>query len=345
MAKKKQKYRVRPDGLHETSFRVNGKRIWFRGKTDAEVDQKILAYNAEQEKAKEGRAFDVVADCWWDEIEPTLAWNTAKSYKPAKLRAVDQFGGYLCKDITAKDIDQYIKQFAKEGYARNTVVTQLQIIRQILNFAEVAGDITYNPATAVSPPRNLPKTRRLAPDKEQIKIIKDGITQPYGLFAFLVYYTGCRLGEALALQYQDIDFKNKTISISKSVYFMGAVPKIKEPKTDSGIRQVPLLEPLEAALDKNRRFGYIFSPDGGKTPYRKAQSENAWRAYCKEIGLAVTPHQIRHGYSSALFEAGIDPKIIQVLLGHAQLSTTMDIYTHIQQNQLQVAAGLALKTL
>ena len=52
----------------------------------------------------------------------------------------------------------------------------------------------------------------------------------------------------------------------------------------------------------------------------------------------VTPHQIRHGYATALLESGVDPKTAQVLLGHAQLSTTMDIYTHVRDGQLKAAA-------
>lgn len=64
----------------------------------------------------------------------------------------------------------------------------------------------------------------------------------------------------------------------------------------------------------------------------------AFRRYQKESGVAVTPHQIRHGYATALFESGIDAKTAQALLGHAQISTTMDIYTHVREEALAEAA-------
>ena len=60
--------------------------------------------------------------------------------------------------------------------------------------------------------------------------------------------------------------------------------------------------------------------------------------YRDASGVTVTPHQIRHGYATALLESGVDPKTAQVLLGHAQLSTTMDIYTHVRDGQLKAAA-------
>ena len=61
-------------------------------------------------------------------------------------------------------------------------------------------------------------------------------------------------------------------------------------------------------------------------------------AYCAASGVTVSLHQIRHGYATALFEAGVDPKTAQKLLGHAKLSTTMDIYTHVYGDAIAAAA-------
>lgn len=69
-----------------------------------------------------------------------------------------------------------------------------------------------------------------------------------------------------------------------------------------------------------------------------------YREYKAASGVTVTPHQIRHGYATALFESVIDPKTAQALLGHAQLSTTMDIYTHVYADKLKAAAEQMNKT-
>ena len=108
------KYYVRPDGLHETILRINGKRKAFRGKTDKEVWEKVKAFDREADRIETEKAavFEKIADAWWAEIEPTLEHNTQKSYRPALARAKTEFAGRAPGEITAKEIDQYIKDFS-----------------------------------------------------------------------------------------------------------------------------------------------------------------------------------------------------------------------------------------
>lgn len=335
------KYYVRPDGLHESIILVSmpdgtRKRKAFRGRTDTEVYNKIKEYSQKAEEYPAAVLFSAEADAWWAEIEPTLEHNTVKSYRPAYVRAKDHFGKIPTEKITARDVDQYIKDFSATR-ARKTVVTQLQVIRQILRKAEVDGAIHYNPAASVKPPRNLRQTRRQAPSREEIEKIKASVNQPFGLFAFLVYCTGCRRGEALALAGADIDRKNKLVHIKKSVYYEGNKPHIKLPKTESGVRSVPLLAMLDAALPKRLGKGYLFSEADGSLLTNDHFTE-LYNQYRAETGVTVTPHQIRHGYATALFESDVDAKTAQTLLGHAQISTTMDIYTHVCQDAIDAAA-------
>jgi len=129
------------------------------------------------------------------------------------------------------------------------------------------------------------------------------------------------------------------VRITKSVYTENGHARIKSPKTKKGERSVPLLDALNNALPRKLPSGYLFSADGGKSPLTTGQFEKRYKKYQTASGVTVTPHQIRHGYATALFEAGIDPKTAQVLLGHAQLSTTMDIYTHVRDEVIQAAAA------
>ena len=196
---------------------------------------------------------------------------------------------------------------------------------------------SFYPASAVKPPRNLTQTHRDAPPPEQIELIKKGAGLPFGLFACLIYYTGCRRGEALALTGADIDRKKNLVHIKKSVYHVGNSPHIKQPKSDAGCRDVPLLPALAHLLPQKLGKSYLFAePDGGLLTNDHYTA--LYDAYRDASGVTVTPHQIRHGYATALLESGVDPKTAQVLLGHAQLSTTMDIYTHVRDGQLKAAA-------
>lgn len=172
-------YYIRPDGLHETILRINGKRKAFRGKTDKEVWEKVKAFDRAQLQAEidAETTFSRIAEQWWDEAEPKLEPNSVKNYKPALRRAVEEFGARQVGSITAKEIDAFIRDFAA-ARARKTVAMQLQVIRQILRWAELQGKTNYNPAQAVRVPRNLPQTRREAPDKDQIAKIKASTNLP-----------------------------------------------------------------------------------------------------------------------------------------------------------------------
>ena len=333
MARKKSKYYVRPDGIHEAIRVIDGKRVAFRGRSDAEVERKMILWRDQQ---KEKTRFEKVADEWWADHEPTLEYNTTKSYAPAIERAKVHFGKMLVSDITSDDIDVYIKDFSKADRSRKVVTTQLQIIRQIMSFAVLRGYIAVNPAREVKPPRNLPKAYRLPPTRDEIALIKK--FKEKHLLPFLIYETGCRPGEAFALRWEDIDRDKKLIHIRRSVYYVGTSPHIKQPKTASGIRSVPLLDALDAVLPKKFPKGYIFTSDDGKSLLPSMTANRLYGAFREESGVKCTAYQIRHGYATALQEAGIDMKVRQILLGHAQISTTMDIYTHIREDTLTDAA-------
>ena len=323
----------RKDGLYEAIRVIDGKRVAFRGKTQAAVERKMREY---KNRAEKGPKFKEVADLWWSQHEPTLAYNTTKSYKPAVERASAWFGKEYVQKITAEDVQDYITDFSKQLRSQKNVNTQLQIIRQILDFAALKGYIPANPAKSVKPPRGLSRNFRQPPTEEEIKIIKEKAGEH--LLPALIYYTGMRWGEALALKWEDIDFQRKLIRIERSVYYVSTRPEIKAPKTEKGKRKVPLLGALEALLSDKKGKGYLFTPDNGKSLLWESQAHRIYKNFQDQTGLSITAHQIRHGYATALFEAGVEPKVAQQLLGHAQISTTMDIYTHVREDMIAAAA-------
>lgn len=314
---------------------VNGekKQKCFYGKTMAEINQKIINYQGEVEK---GRTFKAVAEEWWEEHETTLESNSLKNYAPALRRAKEWLGNEYVKKITANDINLLIVKFAKKDYAQKTVTTQLQLIRQVLGYAVLCGEIEYNPATSVSIPKNLKKTNRDIPTEDEIKKIKGGTQASFGLFALFLLYTGCRRGEALAIQGKDIDLDRKEIHITKSVYYKSDKPFIKEPKTQAGIRTVPLLPQLEELLPKIKQEAYLFHFEDNLI--RNKRFSTLWEKYCNETGVSITPHQLRHAYATRLYELGIDEKAAQELMGHADIMTTKNIYTHISDQKRKITA-------
>ena len=329
----KSRFYRRPDGLYEAIRVIDGKRVAFRAKKPSDVERKMREYTGKQE---EKRKFEAVADEWWAEHEPTLAWNTTKSYKPAIERAKDHFKGVNVSKITAHDVDDFVRGFSRGGRSQKVVTTQLQIVRQILGFAVLKGYAATNAAQPVKPPRGLPREYRQPPTKTEIRAIK-GMGDRF-LVPVLIYYTGLRWGEAMGLRWEDIDREARLIYVRRSVYYVSTVPYIKTPKTERGNRVIPLLDGLLQVLPDKRGRGYIFSPDGGKSLLGRSQASRLWSEWQKAAGSDLTAHQVRHGYATALLEAGIEPKVAQRLLGHAQISTTLDIYTHVRDEAISEAA-------
>jgi len=147
-------------------------------------------------------------------------------------------------------------------------------------------------------------------------------------------YTGLRKGEALALQWEDIDFTNRQISVTKSVCHHNNQPHIKATKTKSGMRTVVLLDRVAEALQKiqtSDKSIYIFS--GTHTPLTNSQFQCRWEKYNQETGLSITAHQLRHTFATILFEAEINVKDAQNMMGHSDISVTQNIYTHIRKER------------
>ena len=316
----------RKDGLFQESITINGKRKYFYGKTKTEVLHKIRDY---KDREKTGKTFEEVADEWWAVHEPMLGPITAKGYIPAINRAKNALQGSI-RDICPTDVNRYVLSLANERYARKTVSNHLMVVNQIMKFAVQNGYIETNPAREIEVPKGLTKTPREMPTSEEIQIVKQTTNEPMGLFAYWIMYTGCRRSELLALTWNDVDLKTRTITINKSRYQLNNKVYVKEPKTESGKRILPILDKLLEVIPDSRN-GLVFPYN--KEMWTERRFELEWNKYRKKYGIKCTPHAFRHCYATMLFEANVNIKDAQELLGHAQASTTQDIYTHIRETQ------------
>ena len=280
--------------------------------------------------------FIIVADLWAQEAFPKLAYRTLSCYKAPLKHAKAFFKFDYIEDITHSDIKSYMEYLVEQNYSKKTIKNYRIVLSMIFKYAVVNDMITSNLVADISIPKGLKSTRRNPPSETDIEKIKSCVNNDFGLFYYLLLYTGIRRGEALALTYEDIDWDNELISINKSLYHRNNLPEIKIPKTESGVRDIPLLNPLKHALDKNKK-GIIFCNEYGE--YLKAsQVETKLKWYRRETGINCTPHQLRHEYATILHEADIVDKDAQELLGHSQISTTKDIYMHITPRRLKKTA-------
>lgn len=305
-----------------------------------DIERQLLLFEKQHSASK---TFACVADEWENYHFPTLENNTLKQYRPALADVKNQFGKFDINSITSNQIDLFIKSFAKKGFAQKTVKSRLLVLNLVMKYAVINQYISNNPCLYITIPKNLPRTKRESLTDKQIETVKNNTDKVFGVFAYFLLYTGLRRGEALALRYSDINFEKKIIHINKTVEWIGNVPNIKDhPKTDAGIRDIPLLDCLSPFIPNKVNDELVF-PNSKNELMRNGNFTRLWDKYRAETGLDITPHQLRHAYATMLYDAGIDIKTAQYLLGHANIQTTMDIYTHLSQARQKSASEILNK--
>lgn len=321
----------RKDGLFEKKRTYGKETIHFYGRTEQDVYNQIYEYENLNKKRKN---FDSIAKDWKNYYYPNIQPNTQSAYEPARKRAVKHFKNIPITDIKPAQIQEFINDFSKKGYKKQTVHTQLLVIRLICRFAVLENYLSNNIASEIKIPKNLEKTKRTPPIKKDIDIIRNNVDKPFGLFPFFILYTGMRPGELKALYWEDIDFDNRLICVNKAISTEedGNTPFLKETKTSNGVREIPLLDPLYNVIIKYKSHGLIFKSKNGtylsKTGYRRR-----WERYKKITQINCTAYQLRHQFCTMLYEAGIKDKDAQNIMGHSSIVITRDIYTTISNEQ------------
>ena len=319
----------RADGRYAKSITINGKRIFFYGKSANEINKKILAFQEETEK---GRLFNDVADEWdaWHRDEVSTATTVAYAHPLREIKARQQ--NVYIRTLTAKDIKSHLNDLVLQDYSRKLIARYLSIYVQIGSYATERGWLDINPAKNVTMPRTAKKAVRRNPATEdEENAIRENID--LWLYPYFILMTGCRKGEALAVQFKDIDRERKVIHITKAIsYEENSAGKIKLPKTDAGIRDVPLLDDLAKVLPKGKPNHYLF---GGEHWLHKSAFARKWKSYCEQTGVSTTPHCLRHSYATLLYEKGVDIKAAANVLGHSDEALTARLYEHFREKQLQ----------
>lgn len=326
----------RKDGYYQKKVTFNGTPKIFYGKSLAEINKKITAYQTGEQKKKTPR-FDYVAEMWAKEHAEEIPYSTwLKCGRREYTYAKEYFGKQKIENIYPDDISEYLKHLARKDYSQKTVSAYRNILSQIFRYAKRKRYIESNPVDDVRTPRNLPKNPRHMPSDDIIDVVNQ-MTSGFEFIAYFLLYTGLRKSEALALTYDDIDRKRKTITVNKRVVYERNNPSIVQGnKTEAGTRTVILLDRVLALLPEGKT-GYIFGNSDGSL-ITKRQEQCRWEKIQKKYGIKFTAHQLRHAYATMLFEAGISEKDAQSLMGHSDIHITHQIYTDIREKRNTLTA-------
>jgi integrase len=183
-----------------------------------------------------------------------------------------------------------------------------------------------------------PSVKRKAPvtfTPGQVKIFLESVRGNRFYPIYVLAFAGLREGELLGLHVEDVDMENHIINVRHAVqYLIGKGLVITEPKTDSSKRAVKLPDFIWVVLKKHldslkRNQGLIFTTGNG-TPFSPRNLIRDFKECLTSAGLPeIRFHDLRHTTASLLLSQGVHPKVVQEMLGHSQISLTMDTYSHV----------------
>ena len=276
----------------------------------------------------------------------TIELRVNKHVKPYfKDMYVDKITLRQCQDFTNR-----IFKVAPKAY-----VYSVSIVKNTLDYALRLGMIESNPMLYVIKPKPIQQVQ----DKHDnyynrdeltkfLNVAKDTNLKKYALFRLLAY-SGMRVGECLALTWHDLDFKNNTIDINKTIAKTDNGIKTQTPKTKSSIRVISLdnetiqilkewqldqrKQLLKIGINSMNKHQLIFNNRKNEYIYPKTIGYTI-NVIAKKAGLyPITTHGFRHTHATLLFASGMDIKQVQARLGHSNVQTTLNIYTHAMKDK------------
>ena len=364
--------------------KVTGKDVKtsITGRTKKEVKQKtkeaeiaFLQNGSTRFQASNITTYKELASLWWESYKHTVKPNTQLNVR----RLLDNhilplFGSYKLDKLTTPLIQNVVNKLAdktnKGEEGAFLYYDSLHALnKRILQYGVVMQAIPFNPAREVILPRNTQKAKREKVkhfENQELKKFLDYLDS-LNLNKFRYYYentlykfllaTGCRINEALALSWSDIDLDNAVVHITKTLNYK---QETNSPKSKTSLRDVDIDQATVSMLKQYRlrqtkeawKIGksesVVFSDFIHEYPNNRTL-QTRLRTHFKRANVTnIGFHGFRHTHASLLLNSGIPYKELQHRLGHSTLSITMDVYSHLSKENAKKAVSFyetALKSL
>lgn len=325
------------------------------GKTIKELEQKIVEVTQQLNHGiqvwESTMTFRELANIWYEQynLEAGENWKYSQG-NMIKKYLVPPLGEMRIKDLRQLHLQTIITTLSKNGLSTSYMKKLKQIATQIMQVAVGSDLIMRNPFSDVKVPKKDPFIRRPLTDNEVALITDNWRGHNLGPMAMIMLYAGLRRGEAIALEWSDIDLEKKVIHVTKAASVVKNVTCIKKPKSDAGIRDVPIPKVLRNMLMEIRKpSGYVCTNTSGEV-LTESSYKRQWDSFRNYLNVCaggqkgtgryvpritvienITAHMLRHTYASMLFDANVDVKSAQRFLGHADIEVTLEIYTHLSE--------------
>jgi integrase len=296
--------------------------------------------------------FEELASLWLENYKTTVKPSTFENVRSKVEKMTEEhFKEMKLKKITVAYCQRVVIELSKSYVLYNHY---LSVINRIFKYAVLMDIINSNPFDKVIKPKSR-QTQRKGNflTKEELKnFLKLAQTATLSYFFPLVHlmsYTGLRQGEALALKWSDIDFENKRITVDKTAARIKEKQILQTPKTKNSKRVISI-DPTTISILKSwkkdqikiyfkngKHFegdeNFIFTNQRGEWVHIHNFIRYFKRFIADHKLKPITPHGLRHTHASLLFSAGVEPKNISDRLGHSTVQITLDLYTHITEEQ------------
>lgn len=357
------------DGYFRASFYYRGRKYVKTGKTQREADKKAALELDKLERGLVGINGKMTVDRWaheWLETykRPAIGFKQYEMYKhmiddilaPAigKLRLVDVTDAHLQRIMNSA-----------EGMSSSHAHKLKYTIGAMFKTARASRLINHNPAEVLTTPKTTEGTHRCLTEYEREHFMKASASHDSGLMFRVMLLCGLRTGEVVALEWRDIDFEKRRISVSRAIE--SGTGEVKSPKTVAGKREIPIPDELYDALAEIRGepFAPVFTQRRGKVRHTESSRRKAWESLKNQMDLSMgavlekrkaadgkirtvkvlsvvapdlVPYCLRHTYCTDLQDAGVPINVAKYLMGHSNIQVTAKIYTDTTDKVIDAAA-------
>lgn len=371
--------REKKPGLYEGRITVGGKSKSVYGSSAVECRRKIIAFKKECENGlinpKTDTIYDFITkwlrDYKYDTLEES-SYDRLESLLEHQIKG-SKIQSTRLGDLTTEQLQRFLVELGKpvdqnrRPYAWSTVKKVYELLNSVYRFAEAKKMITYNPMIFVKMPKEskclVPKKDTFSLSPGQIQIFKEAcLTKTkagaykyrYGLILLLILNLGLRVGEMLALRFDDIDEELGEIHITKSLQSnvknrnsIGnkRISNIKTTKTKNSMRMIPYNESVKWIINEimadNRKRGIVTDLVCSSETGGRATARNLQRTLDTIVAKTDLPHIwlhiLRHTFGSELIRQGINVSVVSKLMGHADINITYRTYIHVIESETRKA--------
>lgn len=337
----------------DTKKPIRTTRRGFRTQREARLAIADLELNGLSKPESEPQmihTYEQIYNLWYEEYKTTVKASTLlKTERVFKNHILPAFGNKPIQDIKPMDAQNQMNIWHKKLVRASMVMNYAGLV---FDYAIRMQLINMNPTKVIKKPVRKESVREDKDmnfyDKDELKKFMAALENNNNFRAFVYFrllaFTGMRKGESLALKWSDIDFEKQTLYINKAVSRSATGLYIQTPKTPSSIRRISIDDKTVSILQEYKKEspdGLVFqSEDGGiLSPAKPRKWYLTAMKNLPDDFKQISIHGFRHTHASLLFEAGASIKDVQSRLGHSDIQTTMDVYTHVSKTAKEQLAN------